>query len=223
MRKKDYDPSILHRMNLATILPRTQHVDVLGSFYRVIRNAYSNHSQVRDHEILDQELLLYGSPIDSILYVEGEQAMEKAKTARTQEIRSKAASCCISSLDTMESLLDNNQRLRWRHFSDVKTNLASSFYWSLQSRKNFVEYTVGRGWKALFCRTEADVAIATDYKAGDVVLSGDSDYFGYMSIERLWRSVSNGPILDYRVPPLLQQLGLTRSQLTGLAVDSKND
>ncbi|KAF9109572.1 hypothetical protein BGX30_008315, partial [Mortierella sp. GBA39] len=68
-----------------------------------------------------------------------------------------------------------------------------------------------------------DLAIAIDAEPDDIVISSDSDMMAYASIRTLWRPVSGGLILVYTVPDLLKALGVTRSQLTALAVVSRND
>ncbi|KAF9945327.1 hypothetical protein BGZ72_001470 [Mortierella alpina] len=73
------------------------------------------------------------------------------------------------------------------------------------------------------CLTNADVAIARDCRPGDIVISADSDMLAYSTISILWRPVSRGLILVYNISDLCQVLGLSRIQLTALAVVSNND
>lgn len=46
---------------------------------------------------------------------------------------------------------------------------------------------------------------------------------GCTSVVTIWRPVSKSVILAYKLPELLKTVGLTRTQLTALAVVSRND
>ncbi|KAG0279679.1 hypothetical protein BGZ95_000557 [Linnemannia exigua] len=95
------------------------------------------------------------------------------------------------------------QRLRKRHFCDVRTGLASSFYWLKEHRTGFAQYMRGKGWTVIEAETEADVAIAVEAQADDIVISADSDMLAYETIKTLWRPVSGGQALVYSIPALL--------------------
>ena len=79
------------------------------------------------------------------------------------------------------------------------------------------------GWTVDVCETEADLAMAQDAQPDDIIISKDSDMMAYQSVKTLWRPVSNNLILVYKLPDVLATLGITRTQLTALAVVSRND
>ncbi|KAF9537310.1 hypothetical protein EC957_008485 [Mortierella hygrophila] len=148
------------------------------------------------------------------LYLDGPQAVEKSATAETRDSkRQKATEKLPDSLDTFEMRINTGSRVRKRHYDDIKKSLGSSFYWSLDSRKDFAQHMTGQGWIAEVCDTEADVKIARDARPWDIIISGDSDSLGYANIHTLW------PLS----PNILKTIGFSREQLTALAVVSKND
>ncbi|KAF8976403.1 Rad2 nuclease, partial [Haplosporangium bisporale] len=224
IRRNGYDAVVIHiSAMLISMGSRKGRVDVL-SFYPVIRNAYSHHAPEKAHSILEQHLMRFGSKSNLILYVDGEPALEKQETAKhRKESREKATIKCKESLDKLEAIIINNVKPRKRHFTDVKTSLASTFCWSSQHRQSFIEYMKQAEWSVRICETEADVAIAVDCQPGDIVISADSDMLAYGSVSTLWRPISKYLVLAYKLADVCQQLGLTRDHLTALAVVSSND
>ncbi|KAG0013179.1 hypothetical protein BGZ82_002274, partial [Podila clonocystis] len=208
---------------LASMGSRKGRVDVL-SFYSVIRNAYSHHTPEKAHSILEQHLLRFGSKSNLILYIDGEPALEKQDTAKhRKESQEKATIKCMESLDKLEVIIINSVKPRKRHFTDVKTSLATTFCWSLQHRQSFIEYMKQAEWSVRVCKMEADVAIAVDCQLGDIVISADSDMLAYGSVSTLWRPISKYLVLTYKLADVCLQLGLTQNHLTALAVVSSND
>jgi 5'-3' exonuclease len=57
----------------------------------------------------------------------------------------------------------------------------------------------------------------------DVVISADSDMLAYASTSTLWRPMSRDQFLVYKLSDVLRELGLSRAQLTALAIVSSND
>jgi hypothetical protein len=224
LRNKGYDPTILNQTTIANMETKRRRVDVLGVSYRVIRDVYSKNSHDRAHALMFKELSKYGSTSSLVLYIDGLQAEEKADTFAIREAtRKQAVARCTTSLDTLETRIQNNQCIRKRHFTDVRTSLSSSFYWSLPCRKELVDFLRSAGLDARLCPTEADLAIAKDFEESDVAISGDSDMLAYAAITTLWRPISKGLILEYKIANLLLVLAVSRAQLTALAVVSKSD
>jgi hypothetical protein len=158
------------------------------------------------------------------LYLDGPQAVEKSATAETRESkRLKAIEKLSGRLDIFEARIDEGSRIRKQQYINIKKDLGSSFYWSLESRLDFAEHMRGQEWIVVVCDTEADVRIARDAQPDDITISGDSDMLGYANIHTLWRPVSKSVILVYFLPDMLKTIGLSRAQLTALAVVSKND
>ncbi|KAF9107457.1 hypothetical protein BGX29_006324 [Mortierella sp. GBA35] len=190
----------------------------------LIKNAYSNHPQDKTNTILEEHVIIWGSRDNLVFYVDGGQAVEKQHTTEIREAaREKASVKCARSLDVLEDRIDNNLKVRKSHFTNVRSSLASSFYWSFDDRQAFVTHMAQSGYMIRFCEAEADVAIAADCEPNDVVISGGSDMLAYASITMLWRPVSKSLFLVYDLPNLLRDIGLSRAQFTTLAIVSSND
>ncbi|KAG9069614.1 hypothetical protein KI688_010518 [Linnemannia hyalina] len=198
----------------------------MANCFPVIQQAYSNQNLPPDdaHRILENDIKRFGDPLNMRLYIDGDQAEEKMDTAKARDAkRHKALNRTEKSIKVFEERLNSNLRVRKRHFTDVKAGLKSSFHWSLRSRQEFANYMRHRGWTVIVCRTVADLAIAMDAQDIDVIISKDSDMMAYQSVTTLWRPVSNNLILVYKIPDVLATLGISRTQLTALAVVSRND
>ncbi|KAF9912525.1 hypothetical protein EC991_010612, partial [Linnemannia zychae] len=224
IRRKGYNPALLYTSIITSLTTGRRRFDVLGTCFRVIQHAYCNNSQEAAHRILEKDIERFGNTLNMSLYIDGPQAVEKVNTARTrEETRLKALDRTEKSIDTFEERLNNGMKIRKRHFTDIKAGLASSFYWSLTSRLEFSKYMESRGWTVVICTTEADVAMARDAQPNDIIISKDSDMLAYQSVVTLWRPVSNNLILVYKIPDILSTLGISRTQLTALAVVSRSD
>ncbi|KAG0272088.1 hypothetical protein BGZ96_005468, partial [Linnemannia gamsii] len=103
----------------------------------------------------------------------------------------------------------SHSRIRKQSYIDLKKGFSLGFYWSLESRNDFVDYMRRQNWNVVFCETEADVQIARDAQPGDVIISGDSDFLGYASVFTIWRPVSKSLILVYKLPELLMSVQQT--------------
>ncbi|KAF8946092.1 hypothetical protein BGZ46_005874, partial [Entomortierella lignicola] len=131
-------------------------VDIL-SFFAVIRNAYSRNAPDNAHTILEQHLLRFGSKANLVLYIDGGPCLEKQETAKhRKESRDKASNKCSESMNKLESIIKNNIKPRKRHFTDIRTSLAATFYWSSEDRQSFITYMRQAGWTVRICQTEAD-------------------------------------------------------------------
>ncbi|KAG0287556.1 hypothetical protein BGZ98_004604, partial [Dissophora globulifera] len=109
---------------------------------------------------------------------------------------------------------------------NVEKNLRGGFKWSYEDRHDFLQFLVNHGCNAHLCSTEADIAIAADCHAHDIVLSQDSDFFAYDAVKTLWRPVGKWgvvKVLEYNRAKLLSRAGLSSCKLTTLACVSKND
>ncbi|KAF8923273.1 hypothetical protein BGZ58_003143, partial [Dissophora ornata] len=161
----------------------------------------------------------------AVLYFDGAQCQEKLSTQQQrQRARAKALEAADSHLQTFTETLANGGRIRKRHFSNIKKQLANSFHWDSEARDSLVLFLRNRGWTVVQCATEADVAIAADAVQGDIVISGDSDLFIYKHVTVVWRPVRDGGFLEYRKSDVLSALGFkSAEQLTALGVVSTND
>ncbi|KAI7831142.1 hypothetical protein BC939DRAFT_437710 [Gamsiella multidivaricata] len=118
LRKKGYQPSVLYPSAASTTSSAaTRRVDLLSRISVV-------------HTILELDVMRFGTKENIIIYVDGVQAEEKGFTAQIrQEAREKTTKRCKESVDELQRRIDNNLKVRKRHFADAWTSLASSFYW----------------------------------------------------------------------------------------------
>ncbi|KAK3813606.1 MAG: hypothetical protein J3R72DRAFT_61852 [Linnemannia gamsii] len=225
IRRKGFNPALLYYTLLASIeTVGRRRLDVLGTCFSTIKDSYTKHSPEIAHEKLMREIERYGTTDNMTLYIDGPQAVEKMWTAQTREAkREKAMVRLDGNLDAFASRMNNGLRMKKQQFIAIKKDLGLSFYWSLESRAEFVEYMRDLGWTVVFCDTEADVRLARDAEPGDVIISRDSDMLGYANIKTIWRPVSKSLILVYNMSDVLKAIGLSRNQLTALAVVSRND
>ena len=170
IRKKGYNP---HRLSKSVILknPSSQrHLDVLGTLFRTISNAYASNPPYIAHLILQNEIERYGTPENLVLYLDGPPAEEKRTTTDLRDkARLKALDDLGGNLDTFDTKLSESSRIVKQLHIAISKGFQKSFY---------------------------DVPIfARAAKDGDIVISGDSDIMAYQSITTVWRPVSNDLIL----------------------------
>ncbi|KAF9965990.1 hypothetical protein BGZ73_001191 [Actinomortierella ambigua] len=83
-----------------------------------------------------------------------------------------------------------------------------------------------KGWRVVQCSGEADVEIAKVCSPTDIVVSRDSDFFAYQSVDHIWRPMGYGnrsSVARYHISDILATLQLTRSQLTAMCIVTTND
>jgi hypothetical protein len=224
IRKKGYNPHLLSKSVILKNPASQRHLDVLGTLFRTISNAYASNPPYIAHSILQNEIERYGTQENLILYLDGPPAEEKrATTDLRDKARLKALDDLGSNLDTFDKKLNESSRIRKQLHISIAKGFQKSFYWCLDIRQEFAEHMRHLGWRVQVGPTESDVAIARAAEDGDIVISGDSDMMAYRSITTVWRPVSNDLILVYNIPDVLKTLQISRVQLTALAIVSKND
>ncbi|KAF9276713.1 hypothetical protein BGZ68_009835 [Mortierella alpina] len=199
-------------------------VDILGSLFMTIRSAYSSRTLSEAHCIVEQEIQKLGDKAVLVLYLDGGPSEEKRETQVLREDRRKEAlSQANIHLEELDRRVTGKLKVRKHHFKSVSKNLSSAYAWSMEARQAFAEYMRSRQWNVVTCETEADVKIAMDCRAGDVVVSRDSDMLIYSNITTIWRPISKDRVLVYKLDTVLATLKLNRTQLTVLGIVSKND
>ncbi|KAG0080304.1 hypothetical protein BGZ93_002975 [Podila epicladia] len=102
----------------------------------------------------------FASPSSSILYLDGEPALEKKDTHQARaDIRLKALAAAANSVEHLIDLVEHGRRVRKQHFVAVEDNLRKAWAWSPTERQGLVEYLRSRHWEVVECPTEADVEI----------------------------------------------------------------
>jgi hypothetical protein len=200
-------------------------IDILASFYNTIRRIHiTSPDQSTFNTIFEQHLISHGIPKTSILYIDGPSPAEKSATRETREAkRTRALQKAQIRIGDMEVRVGGRRRVRKRDFNNLFKNIRDAFYWSHESRNSLAEYLRNNGWRAFICLSEADTAIAFECQPNDIVVSGDSDMLIYDTVETVWRPLSNGRFLVYKLEEVLSHLELSRAKLTTLGIVSKND
>ncbi|KAF9188015.1 hypothetical protein BGZ49_003985, partial [Haplosporangium sp. Z 27] len=222
LKKKGYEPTACRRPHSSNTTKIR--VDVLGTFFALIAHTYSSYPADKAHFIVEQQIQKIGLKQNLILYFDGAPSTEK-RDARNYRLcqREKYLHIARKAMDTLNSRIESNLRVRKHHFIAVAKNLKRAFYWPVESRAALVEYLKQRGWNAIMCHTEADLQIAKDYEPNDVVVTRDSDLLVYDNIITIWRPVTRDLTLVYDVPRILETLSYTRAKLSVLGIVSKND
>ncbi|KAI1287928.1 hypothetical protein EDD11_010121, partial [Mortierella claussenii] len=137
---------------------------------------------------------------DSILYLDGPSPVEKQATTTARELRrARALQHALTSVADLEQRVECGHRVRRRQFSALNKHIRAAFYWPLDAREDFARHMCTRGWNAVVCPSEADIAIADACTSNDVVISTDSDMLAYDSVRTIWRPISRGRFLKYDV------------------------
>ncbi|KAF9926703.1 hypothetical protein FBU30_003779, partial [Linnemannia zychae] len=204
------------------------HVDVCSTHNTPIRYIYSNAKDLAEAHIkLEQWLLKIENMGRVRFYIDGMPAQEKHQThINRYQVRQKALVKAEAAISVLESRLSEKKRVRKLHISKANKPLQQAFHWSIESRKSFVDYMIGKNYDIVLCPTESDVLIAAECQPEDVVLSCDSDLLFYKSVPIVWRpigSYKSRRFVPYEKKAILEVLGLSSIQLVSLAIISGND
>ncbi|KAF9565018.1 hypothetical protein EC968_004278 [Mortierella alpina] len=224
-KRKGHDPVL--RIPTHSSLPdgAKLRIDVL-SFFNKIRSIYTEHAddKVKAHSILHAHLKKFDDPLHMVYYVDGLPALEKDTHCTRESKWAEALETAKVALDNLDACIRQGKSPTKQMFKTAEKNLRGGFKWSIQDRRAFVEFLQGQQLDARLCSTEADIAIATDCQPSDHVLSQDSDFFAYESVQKIWRPVGKRvKILEYSKSAILDKTGLSSTKLTALACVSSND
>jgi len=200
-------------------------VDVLGSMYPTIRRTFLKNDSMTANITFVRHLRSLQLPQPTtVLYLDGPSPEEKRTTRDGREARrTMSLTKANTLLLEMEAILRDGRSIKKQHFRKLQKLINASFYLSNNLRMALARYLEENGWTVVECPSEADIQIALDCKAHDVVISGDSDSLIHPSIKTIWRPLARGGYLEYNVPQLLDKLELSRTGLTVLGVVCKND
>ncbi|KAF9536884.1 hypothetical protein EC957_009495 [Mortierella hygrophila] len=166
-------------------------VDLLASFYPQIRYHYLNDPSTFPQAI-ERHFISCELPKEtSVLYLDGISPVEKQHTnASRQDKRNTALAEAEDCIRNMEKSLEGGHSPRKPTFKKLENKLRGAFYFSQDSRMVLATYLRGQGWSLPEIASEADVTIARDFKADDIVVSQDSDMAAYENVETIWRPLS---------------------------------
>lgn len=90
---------------------------------------------------MQKEVERFGKKDNITLYLDSPQSVEKSVTAETRESkRQKTIEKLSDCLDTFETRIDEGSRIRKHHYNNIKKDLSSSFYWSLDFTKRDIAH-----------------------------------------------------------------------------------
>jgi hypothetical protein len=222
VQKKGHDPPV------ATIPQEVPNgklrVDVQGTLFSLIRRAYSNHDDEAAHRIFLHDLNKLFRPAGCVLYFDGQRAQEKSRVhTQRDEVRKTSMAKATKLLGQLDDRTQQNQKISRQMHIDIKKTLGQCFAWSQSSKDGLCALLRSQGWIVKLCTTEADVGIASDCTPEDIVVTRDSDMLAYQKVMTIMRPTRGNKALVYDVHNVLQSIGLSREQLTTLAVISTND
>ncbi|KAF9966593.1 hypothetical protein BGZ70_001851 [Mortierella alpina] len=172
-------------------------VDVQATFYATIRYAYTHKEITMAHNILRHAIEKTGLTTSAVLYLDGAHPQEKQQTHEDRAVKCREAlKRAENAMATLQDRVRTGKRVRRHHFGNVIQNAKDGFRWSGEERR--------------------------DCTPNDIVVSIDSDYFGYRSVNAILRPF-RGEYRKYDVAQVTAHLGLSRDQLTALCIVSKND
>ncbi|KAF9404683.1 hypothetical protein BGZ76_006850, partial [Entomortierella beljakovae] len=85
LQKRGYDPPIQYQSTEPINPSIVFRIDVLGTFFTTICRTYSSHNLQLAHLILEREIEKHSSRINSVLYLDGSQCLEKINTLILRE------------------------------------------------------------------------------------------------------------------------------------------
>ncbi|KAF9917050.1 hypothetical protein BX616_002072 [Lobosporangium transversale] len=137
--KKRYTP-IVRYASTELLALNVYRVDVLGTFFALIRNIYSSHRNLATaHLILGKQIEKFGSPQEPVLYLDDLSPIERIKTlVHCEDGRAKAMSVAEKAIINLKGRVEGNQRVRKQHFMTIDKDLRKSFYWGLEERKDCI-------------------------------------------------------------------------------------
>lgn len=223
IKDKKYVPQLHHnRLPPGT----TYRVDLMGSFFSTIQNAYSRHPPEVAHQMIERKLESLGDRKDLCVYIDGMPALEKEETHRDRDkSRQKSKETAIELMDKMRQRIFRFQRGTRQQFKELSKHVRHSFTWSYTLRIDLARYLREKSWpNVVVASTEADLSIATSCMPEDVVVTRDSDLLVYATVNKLFRPVSKDSYLLYDIKEVCTALNLpSRQHLSALGVICRND
>ncbi|KAK3846207.1 MAG: hypothetical protein J3R72DRAFT_417874 [Linnemannia gamsii] len=121
IRKQGYNPALLYLSILQSLMVGRQRFDVLTNCFRVIRNVYSHKTLEEAHKILEKDIEIFGSALNMALYLDGPKWSRRRTRLGHEEKLAKSAGEVENCLDTFQSRLGDDMRIRRRHHTDIKS------------------------------------------------------------------------------------------------------
>ncbi|KAK3825231.1 MAG: hypothetical protein J3Q66DRAFT_420141 [Benniella sp.] len=141
---------------------------------------------------MEQEILKAGSKGGLWVYLDGALSKEKESThAQREATRVESGERAQVLPDILQQRVEDHRSVGKQDFKQAGSMIGRTFYWSLDTRNEFVAYLTEQGWPHVIkATTEADLAIARDCRPNDVVVVRDSDLLIYPSVTKVYRAIS---------------------------------
>ncbi|KAF9991247.1 hypothetical protein BGZ79_004700, partial [Entomortierella chlamydospora] len=206
-------------------------VDLFGAYFCSVRYnffALSNNEWI--YNAIDK--LLKSRFIDKAkveIYIDGGRTKEKEKTTKARLATAKrqltAAEAIIKDI---ESKADGGETVTSATHRRCSRYLLQSFILTAAHRRALAHGLKNLGWNAVMAKGEANLAIRARCKELKqqnrrfAVVTSDSDLLAHEAVPMIYRPIRRG-FLQYDVDQCAVDLGVSRRQLTALAIVSRND
>lgn len=223
LRKHGYEAAVIPQGIPPHTAPRRL-VDVLGSIYGKMQDAYTRHDPDTAHTIVENAVSKIAHVNNSVLFLDGSPCVEKDTTRDDRnKKRKKAHATATTGVTAISARVDAGKKVRKQAIKDVEKAIKSSFCWTIHQSELLASYLRQRGWTVIVSDTESDVQIARCAKETDEVVTVDSDLLVYGNVRKVLRPISKDRFLVFIKEDILRALGLSSDQFTVLGVVSKND
>ncbi|KAF9992542.1 hypothetical protein BGZ79_002964 [Entomortierella chlamydospora] len=163
------------------------------------------------------------------IYIDGGRTKEKEKTTKarlaTAKRQFKAAEAII---EDIESKVDGGETVTSATHKRCSRYLLQSFSLTTADRRSLANGLKSLGWVAVMAKGEAGLAIRArceELKQQNIrfaVVTSDSGLLAHEAVPMVYRPIRRG-FLQYDVDQCAVDLGVSRRQLTALAIVSRND
>ena len=206
-------------------------VDLFGAYFCSVRyNFFALNNNEWVYNAIDKFLKLRFTDKAKVeIYIDGGRTKEKEKTTKARLATAKrqlvAAEAIVSDI---ESKADGGETATSATHRRCSRYLLQSFILTAEHRRALTHGLKSRGWNAVMAKGEADLAIRArceELKQQNnqfAVVTSDSDLLAHQAVPMIYRPFRRG-FRQYDVDQCAVDLGLSRRQLTALAIVSRND
>lgn len=168
----------------------------------------------------------FQTPDSIILFIDGDSAEQKDDTTlKRWEKRHDSLIKAIELLPIFQGAVDGGKGWPGKKTDRAfRSSLQNAWYLSTSGRQELGAFLRSKGWSVEDAKFEADVAIARKCLPQDIVVSTDSDMFGYRSVRTIARPAKNSQFAIYKKDDVISHLRLpSDAHLQALAIVSHND
>ncbi|KAF9189781.1 hypothetical protein BGZ49_003773, partial [Haplosporangium sp. Z 27] len=202
-------------------------VDLFGAFFWSVRFILTTKNKKEAYEAIDKMLYSrFASRDNVVIFIDGQRTEEKKKTAQVRLTRSRTQLLRAKKIiDEMKANAKIGKAISSAKHKRYSRYLSQSVMLTNNDCTNLFNGLKKRGWDVVLGPGEADLAIrkrSSKLTRPFAVVTGDSDLLAHCSVPVIYRP-SRGEFYEYDVDECAKALGISRLQLTALAIVSKND